>query len=302
MGRALADALAPLDHTLVSYVSERSQKTRDNARLARVHAVSSFADVVDAAEIAISVVPPGAALELARRYAEALRASRRWTNESRRPLFVDANSVAPSTMSEIGEVIESAGGKCVDGVFLGPSNPVGQRTLLMLSGSHAPEAAQILGSAVAVKVASDEIGHASSVKMGIALVTKALVALFIEMACAADKAGCLDSTLEVMRHLYGGTMEFLERNLPTYRRHAARRIVEMKEAQAWLAELEQLGVMTEAATKVLERIRDSALDASEVGFDALVRDIVALEPLKTAVQRTSMPPTKHVNSRNLHLD
>jgi 3-hydroxyisobutyrate dehydrogenase-like beta-hydroxyacid dehydrogenase len=290
MGRALADALAPSEHTLVSYVSERSQQTRENARSARVHVVPSFADLVDAAEIVVSVVPPGAALAVAERYAEGLRCSRRWKSERGTPLFVDA------------KVIAAAGGRCVDGVFLGPSNPISRRTLLMLSGPDAPVAAEIFGAAVATRVAGDEIGHASAVKMGIALVTKALVALFIEMACAAEKAGCLDATLDVMRDLYGGTMEFLERNLPTYRRHAARRIGEMKEAQAWLTGMEQLGAMTEAATTVLERLRDSDLDVPAAEFDALVREIVALQPLTTAIPPASVARMPHVNSQSLHLD
>jgi 3-hydroxyisobutyrate dehydrogenase-like beta-hydroxyacid dehydrogenase len=302
MGRALADALAPSEHTLVSYVSERSQQTRENARSARVHVVPSFADLVDAAEIVVSVVPPGAALAVAERYAEGLRCSRRWKSERGTPLFVDANSIAPSTMTAIGQVIAAAGGRCVDGVFLGPSNPISRRTLLMLSGPDAPVAAEIFGAAVATRVAGDEIGHASAVKMGIALVTKALVALFIEMACAAEKAGCLDATLDVMRDLYGGTMEFLERNLPTYRRHAARRIGEMKEAQAWLTGMEQLGAMTEAATTVLERLRDSDLDVPAAEFDALVREIVALQPLTTAIPPASVARMPHVNSQSLHLD
>jgi 3-hydroxyisobutyrate dehydrogenase-like beta-hydroxyacid dehydrogenase len=302
MGRALADALAPFEHRLVTCVSERSQQTRDNAHSARFHTVPSVAELVDEADLVISLVPPRAALEVAQGYAEALRASRRRKSFRRAPLFVDVNSIAPGTMATIGETIEAAGGRCVDGVFLGPSNPIGRRTLLMLSGPDAPLVAEILGGAVAVKVGGDEIGHASAVKMGVALVTKALVALFIEMACAADKAGCLDSTLDVMRLLYGGTMEFLERNLPTYRRHAARRIGEMKEAQAWLAGMEQLGVMTGAATTVLERLCDSRLDVADVAFDALVRDIVALQPLRAGPRLGSVQPPVHVNSRNLHLD
>ena len=280
MGRALADALAPLDHQLVSHVAERSSRTQENADCAGVRGLSSFEQLVDAAEVVVSVVPPNAASCVAHRYAAALRSSRRWTGADHRPLFLDANSVAPTTVAAIDKVVRAAGARFVDGAFLGPSTPIGGRTLLVLSGPDASAAAEIFGPAIAVKVIGDTVGHASAVKMALALVTKALTALFLEMSCAAAKAGCLDATLEAMRQLYPGTMEFVERNLPTYRTHAARRLVEMREVQAWLEELGQRGAMTQAATAVTEHVSNAGLQVPAAPFDQLLRHIVAREPLR----------------------
>jgi 3-hydroxyisobutyrate dehydrogenase-like beta-hydroxyacid dehydrogenase len=279
MGRALSEALAPLDHSLISYVAERGTRTQENAHRVGMRAMCSFEEMVDTAEVVVSVVPPDAASAVARRYAAALARSSSWSRVNRRPLFVDTNSVAPSTVIASDKLIGSAGGRFVDGVFLGPSTPISPRTLLMLSGPDAPAAAEIFGPAVTTRSIGSTIGHASAVKMGIALMTKALTALFLEMACAAGKAECLDATLEVMRRLYPGTMEFVERNLPTYPTHATRRIVEMKDAQLWLAELGQLGAMTQAATDVLELVSSVGLKGATGTFDPLLRHIVALEPL-----------------------
>jgi 3-hydroxyisobutyrate dehydrogenase-like beta-hydroxyacid dehydrogenase len=281
MGRALAEALAPFDHSLVAHLTGRSTRTQENARGAGIRAMASLEELADTAEIVVSVVPPGAALLVAGHYAAALGKSRRWTHAGRRPLFLDANSVAPSTIRAIENVIGAAGGDVVDGVFLGPSNLIGDRTLLMLSGPHANVAAEILGPAIAVKVVGDTVGHASSVKMAIALVTKAFVTLFLEMSCAAGKAGCLDSTLEVMRDQYPGFMEFLERNLPTYPTHAARRVVEMREVQVWLAGLGQSATMTKAATIVLERVSHAGLEVGIRSFEELLHEIIAREPFAT---------------------
>lgn len=280
MGCALAEALAPLGHQLVSYLAGRSRRTHENADRARVRGLSTFEQLVDAADAVVSLVPPNAASRVAHRYATALRSSRRWTGVEPRPLFIDANSVAPATVVAIDKAVRGAGGRFVDGAFLGPSTPIGRKTLLLLSGPDARAAAEIFQSTIAVKMIGGTVGHASAVKMAIALVTKALTALFLEMSCAATKAGCLDATLEAMRQLYPGTMEFVERNLPTYRTHAGRRVIEMREVEAWLDELDQRGAMTRAATAVLECVSKAGLHGAAAPFDELLRHIVQREPLR----------------------
>lgn len=278
MGRALAEALAPFDHRIVAFLAERSARTRDNAREAGVHPTTSFQDAVDAAEIVVSVVPPSEAVAVAQRYGAALRTVRLSRIANFRPLYVDANSVAPSTVCAIERLVAAAGARVVDAVFLGPSNPISRRTLMLLSGPDAEAAAELFAPAVAVKVIGDKVGQASAAKMAMALLTKALVALFLEMACAATKGGCLDATLMVMRQIYPGTMEFIERTLPTYPRHASRRVVEMEEAQAWLTELGQIGAMTRAATAVLDRFAKAGFGGAAGDFDELLRNITTLEP------------------------
>jgi 3-hydroxyisobutyrate dehydrogenase-like beta-hydroxyacid dehydrogenase len=284
MGRALAEALAPFDHGIISFLAERSARTRDNASAAGVHSAASFQDAVDASDVVVSVVPPSEAIAVAQRYGAALRSGdalgpTRLPRVARlRPLYVDANSVAPATVCAIEKLVTAAGARVVDGVFLGPSNPISWRTLLLLSGSDAEAAAELFAPAVAVKVIGNKVGQASAAKMAMALLTKALVALFLEMACAAAKGGCLDATLMAMRQIYPGTMEFIERTLPTYPRHASRRVVEMQEAQAWLTELGQIGTMTRAATAVLDRFAKAEFDGAAGDFEQLLRSITTLQP------------------------
>jgi 3-hydroxyisobutyrate dehydrogenase-like beta-hydroxyacid dehydrogenase len=282
MGRALAEALAPFGWPLVSFLAERGSRTQENARVAGVRALASFCDLVETADMVISAVPPGAALDVAREYAEALRASPRRTAAKPSPLFVDANSISPSRVVAIDRIVRAAGARFVDAVFLGPSTPINARTLFMLSGLDASAAAAIFAPAIATKVIGEGVGQASAVKMSIALLTKALMALFLEMSCASAKADCLPAALEVMRKLYPGTMEFIERNLPTYRTHAPRRLVEMLEAQSWLDELGERGAMIRAAVTVLERVLDGGLAGDS--FEELLGQIVARAPLAEDVE------------------
>jgi hypothetical protein len=90
-----------------------------------------------------------------------------------------------------------------------------------------------------------------------------------------------------MRDLYPGIMEFIERNLPTYPTHAARRIEEMREALGWFAELGQSASMTQAAIVVLERISNGGLKPSERNFKHLLQNIVALDPLAKDAREVS---------------
>jgi 3-hydroxyisobutyrate dehydrogenase-like beta-hydroxyacid dehydrogenase len=276
VGRALADALAPFGHEFVTCLEGRGIATRDNASRSGIRALASLEEVASAADVAVSVVSPAAAREVAEHYTAAIRVARA---EGHAPIYLDANSIAPRTAESIGEILDKVNVRFVDGVFMGPAVPISGRTQLALSGRDAPELASLFGPAMAVEVLGGRIGRASALKMSIALVTKALLALFLEMACAAEKSDCLDDVLREMRRSYGGTMEFLERNLPTFPKNAQRRLVEMHEAQAWLAGLGQEGALTAAATEVLRRIAVSGIGKESGDFSALLRRIVTLDPL-----------------------
>jgi 3-hydroxyisobutyrate dehydrogenase-like beta-hydroxyacid dehydrogenase len=276
VGRALAERLSPLGHDLVTCLEGRSGASRQNASERGIRALS-LDEVAAAADIALSLVPPDAARAVAEEYGKALR--RRHGASPRAPIFIDANSIAPATAEEIDRIIRQSGARFVDGVFMGPAAPITGRTLLALSGEAAPEAAALLRHAVSVEVLGARIGEASALKMSIALVTKALLALFLEMACAAEKSGCLEAVLAEMRRSYAGTMEFLERNLPTFPRNAERRLVEMEEAKAWMTAIGEAGTMTAAATSVLARIAELKIDPRGMDFASLLRRIVNAEPL-----------------------
>ncbi|MGH7088106.1 MAG: DUF1932 domain-containing protein, partial [Stellaceae bacterium] len=296
VGTAIAEALAACDQSCVSYLAGRSARTHENAGRAHIRALSSMDDVVLRADLVISVVPPGAAIEVASRFAAKLLRTSRSAGRDRPPVFLDANSISPATAVAIDATIAGAGGRFVDGVFLGPAAPINRLTTLMLSGAEAPEVARMLSPPIPVKIAGTEIGQASAVKMAMALLTKAQIALFAELVSAAAKAACLDATLDVIKQIYPGTMEFLERSLPTYPTHIHRRIEEMREAESWLDGLGETGAMTRAATLVLERLSATGLDRVAPQFRGVIGLIAECRPLAAADQpgRTSQ---RHVGKR-----
>jgi hypothetical protein len=100
------------------------------------------------------------------------------------------------------------------------------------------------------------------------------------MVCASAKRGQLGPALDLMRRLYPGIIGFLERTLPTYPEHIARRVFELTEVRDWLRELGQTAVMTDGAVAILDRFRLQRF-ASEIDwrFEDLLHAVGATDLL-----------------------
>jgi hypothetical protein len=91
--------------------------------------------------------------------------------------------------------------------------------------------ADVFSPVLRVKVLGSEAGQASTFKMLISGLAKGVVALFVEMSLTARRAGLLEDLLTCYRQAYPGIVELVERLLPTYPRHAARRAEEAREVE-----------------------------------------------------------------------
>jgi 3-hydroxyisobutyrate dehydrogenase-like beta-hydroxyacid dehydrogenase len=198
------------------------------------------------------------------------------------PVYIDGNSVSPLRKREIADVLSRAGLSCLDGAFFGPAGQVGSQNLLALSGPCAELTAPFFRQFVEVQVMGKRIGPPAALKMALGILTKALCALFLEMVCASGNESQLDAVLDLMRRFYPGTMRFVERSLPTYPMHVARKADELDEVHRWLNELRVRGDMTRSAGTVLRLLENAGLDQSKSWkFDELVREIVRRDILRS---------------------
>jgi len=256
MGSAVARRLSAIGCRVFSYVEGRSPRTRAAAADSGVLTLASLEEAVAAAELVVSLVPQDAVVETAAAFAEAARTT------GNHPLYLDGNSVAPSVMVNVRALVEQAGAECVDGSFIGNDKMLGDGTTLYLSGGSG---AQIVAASVAkafrTRVISTEVGVASAFKLSIWGFNKGLVALFLDMMAAADYIGQRDELLQCLRDFYPGTVATVERLLPTYPRHAKRRVEEMGELESWLAEIGQDPALVTGAKTVLSRFNDLGLQA-----------------------------------------
>ena len=158
----------------------RSEATARRAAEAGLGEVHNLVELVSRCQLVISVCPPHAALDVARRCAEA----------GFDGVFVDGNAVSPATAREIARVIEDGGAAFVDGGIIGPPAWRHGSTRLYLSGDRAVEVAATLGGGVLEIIALEGgSGAASALKMTYAAFTKGSAALLAAILAVAEREG-----------------------------------------------------------------------------------------------------------------
>ena len=255
MGSALGRVLR--DHGVegVTCLAGRSELTHLRAREAGFRELPSYDDLVQEAELVLSVLVPAEAEAVAGRIAESL------ARTGARPLYADCNAVSPGTVARIAGRITATGATFIDAAIIGPPpRPDGARgTRIYCSGpdTHALEALGERG--LDVRVVGPAFGQASGLKMVYAASTKGVIALWTELLTAARALG-LDQALagefalsrpEIARQLAGG--------IPSMPRRARRWVGEMEEIAATFAELGLTPRMLQGAADMYRLVGDTAL-------------------------------------------
>ena len=178
---------------------------------------------LDTAGLVFSLVTADQALQAARACAPHLLPGTLW---------LDCNSCAPQTKQAAAAVIEAAGGRYVDVAVMAPVYPKRHEVPLLLSGPHAAlAAARIETLGLRPKLAGEQVGDASSVKMLRSVMIKGLEALTTECVLAARRAGVEDSVLASLQASDPG-IDWRARAIYNMERmlvHGARRAAEVEE-------------------------------------------------------------------------
>jgi 3-hydroxyisobutyrate dehydrogenase-like beta-hydroxyacid dehydrogenase len=251
LGSHLGKLLREQGHRIVTTLAGRSPQTAQRAREAGFEIRGSLPDVLAAAGVVLSVVPPAAAVALAREVG-ALPAP------ARPSVYVDLNAISPETVRAVATAVAPSGMSFVDGAIHGMASQLRARGTLYLSGPEAAAVARLFEGAL--RVLGDQPGQASAFKMLISGMAKGVVALFVEMAVAARQAGLLDDLLSCYREAYPSVMALVDRLLPTYPRHAARRGDE-------LAEVEQMLRSLGLRPRVVEGARQLTADVGRLALE-----------------------------------
>jgi 3-hydroxyisobutyrate dehydrogenase-like beta-hydroxyacid dehydrogenase len=188
MGAGLGSALRTGGARVVATVDGRSARTGRLATEAGVDLLPTLVDVVQAADVVLSVTPPGRALAASESIADACRRS------GVAPVVADLNAVAPDTMSAMARKLD--GLPLVDGSISGPPPTHAPGARVYLSGARADAVAALpWAGKVEPIVVGDEIGAASALKMCTASVYKGLNALLTQAMRTAGRHGVLDLVL-----------------------------------------------------------------------------------------------------------
>jgi 3-hydroxyisobutyrate dehydrogenase-like beta-hydroxyacid dehydrogenase len=156
MGATIGAAAATSGARVIWVSHQRSPATQDRAKRAGLIDVKNLTDAVRESEVILSVCPPDAALDLARKVAE----------HNFKGLYVDANAVSRATAEEIGETVTKAGASFVDGGIIGSPVKQAGTTRLYLSGSRAPEVAELFSASLLnARAIGPNPGAASALKV-----------------------------------------------------------------------------------------------------------------------------------------
>lgn len=247
MGSAVGHVLAHAGLEVRTSLTGRSEATAARARAAgMVHAPD---EQIAAADIILSILPPGDAVALAERFAPVLRAA------SKKPVYVDCNAVSPATALRVARVIEETGATFVDGGIIGgPPSPGSKGTKIYLSGTAAAKVAELERYGLTMPVQPGPIGAASAMKLSYAGITKGFQALGAAMMLAATRAGTADDLKAELLSSQPALAGWLTRQMPKMYSKAYRWVAEMEEIAAFVGEDPAAREYFEAAAALYRRI------------------------------------------------
>jgi 3-hydroxyisobutyrate dehydrogenase-like beta-hydroxyacid dehydrogenase len=224
MGAAIGRVLSQGGARVLTSLEGRSQDSIARAREAGMEDASL--DRLAACDFILSIVPPGVAVETARRMSPAL------TQAPRKPVYIDCNAINPDTVAVIAQVLEPSGASFVDGAIIGaPSAPK-----FYMSGAEAARTQLLAQHGLVVRVLDGEAGAASALKMSYAGITKGLTALGAAMSLAAMRNGAGDALIEELHASQPELAAWLTHNVPRMPPKAYRWVAEMEEIAAFIGE------------------------------------------------------------------
>jgi len=247
MGSAVAHRLTDSGLEVRTLLEGRSAETLARAKEAGMTGASN--EAIAAADIILSILPPGDAIGLAERLAPALHFA------AKKPVYVDCNAVAPATVLRIARIISDTGATFVDGGIIGgPPEPGSKNTRIYLSGPDAAKAAVLEKFGLNMPIQPGPIGAASAMKMSYAGITKGFTALGAAMMLAATRAGTADALKAEMSVSQPALYGWLTRQMPKMHSKAYRWVAEMEEIAAFVGEDPAGAEFYHAAARLYERI------------------------------------------------
>ena len=184
MGHAVGRMLGSHGIEVITYLANRSEQTKRLAAEGGIRDCSTMAEMLERANLVLSIVPPGLAAQVAGEVAESMSVS------GCCPPYVDCNAVSPETAKAIAKRILDAGADFIDGGILGPPpSEVRSNTRFYFSGERAAFLSELDGKGIVVRLLGQEVGQASGIKMCYAALTKGTHALQTAVITLAEALG-----------------------------------------------------------------------------------------------------------------
>jgi len=218
-------------YDLLSETAAGKQQLQAPATQAGVQLCNSAAEACAEADLVISAVTACAALDVARQLAAQLRSGQ---------LYLDINSVAPTTKCTAAELVQTAGAGYIDAAVMAPVPPKRLGTPMLLGGAQAETLATALNAlGCNTRAVADIVGTAAAIKMCRSVIIKGLEALTAECLAAARQYGAETEVLASLQQSFpamGWDGELPDYLISRIAEHGRRRAEEMQEVSKTLAD------------------------------------------------------------------
>ncbi len=231
MGHVVGQVLIANGLEVAACLDKRSQRTKQLARKVGIVDLPSYNDLVQEADLILSILVPAQAVNAAEKVAKAIE---RTQTEI---LYVDCNAVAPNTVKKIDQTITSSGGSFLDASIIGPPPRRDGSTRFYASGSSVELFCILNQYGLDIRPLGSKIGSASAIKMCYASLTKGLTALCAELLTAAEILGVsadLTAEFEISQPVL---YQRMQNGLPSLPSKARRWVGEMEEIATTFADV-----------------------------------------------------------------
>jgi 3-hydroxyisobutyrate dehydrogenase-like beta-hydroxyacid dehydrogenase len=224
MGSAVARCLVGEGARVVTALEGRSIRSKTLAGDAGMLDKGSLSELVEAADVILSIMPPAAARQFAERLCPLIQAS------GRDVLFVDCNAVSPATLAAIASSAGSHGVRFHDVGIVGAA-PRHDRAPVRFyaSGSFTEEVQALAVPLIDVRPIGEEPGKASALKMVYASLTKGTNALRAAALIAGEKLGVGEQVRAEWRDSLPDAWRVMESRMAYFPSVAGRWAGEMRE-------------------------------------------------------------------------
>ena len=260
MGHAVGQRLVEHGVSVITNLEGRSERSRAMAAAAGFADVGSDAALLERADLVMSIMPPGVAVDFVTRLAAAAAGTRK------RPQIVDLNAVSPGTARRMEAIARGAGFMLTDGGIIG-GPPKGGKPCprLYVSGPGADELVALNAKGMDFRPLGPSIGAASAIKMSYATMTKGLTALAVQSWVTARDAGVIEALEAEMASSQPHLMKHVAAFVPSVPPKAYRWVAEMEEIARTAADSGLPADTFEGIARLYQVIEASPLGKEVVG-------------------------------------
>jgi 3-hydroxyisobutyrate dehydrogenase-like beta-hydroxyacid dehydrogenase len=252
MGHSVGNVLRENGLRVITCLKGRSERTRTLAAEAGIGDVPTYVDLVQEADLLLSILVPAQAPYAAARVADAL------IETGAALAYADCNAIAPQTAKAIGERLTEAGATFIDASIIGGPPRGESRPRMYVSGPDTSAMEALNEYGLNVTSIGEEIGLASAIKMCYAAWTKGSTALCTELLVAAKALGVFDALEQEFRSSQSAMLMRMG-SLPAVPIKSRRFVGEMLEIAKTFGAVGLTPKMLEGAAEVYQFVGDTHL-------------------------------------------